>query len=312
MIRVSICSRRVAYVSVLGPGGVGGFLAGALARTGQEVTVIARPETAAHIREHGLEVQSVRLGSFTARPAAVESLERPTEVLLVATKATGLRDALERIRIDPELVVPLLNGVDHMQLLRERWGRARVAAGTIRIESDRPAPGRIVQTSPFLRVDLASDDPGPRAALARLSSTLEQAEIPTRTGPSEAQILWEKLVRLIALACTTSAADCPIGFIRTDPQWRAALVGCLAESAAVARAEGARIDPSSLLAELEDAHAELGSSMQRDIAAGREPELDAIAGAVLRAGARHGIECPTIARLSELIARRAGVAAPRV
>ena len=80
----------------------------------------------------------------------------------------------------------------------------------------------------------------------------------------------------------------------------------------MARAEGARIDPSSLLAELEDAHAELGSSMQRDIAAGREPELDAIAGAVLRAGARHGIECPTIARLSEQIARRAGVAPPRV
>ena len=123
MIRVSICSRRVAYVSVLGPGGVGGFLAGALARTGQEVTVIARPETAAHIREHGLEVQSVRLGSFTARPAAVESLERPTEVLLVATKATGLRDALERIRIDPELVVPLLNGVDHIAVNRDPKAR---------------------------------------------------------------------------------------------------------------------------------------------------------------------------------------------
>jgi 2-dehydropantoate 2-reductase len=199
-----------------------------------------------------------------------------------------------------------------MQLLRERWGRARVAAGTIRIESDRPAPGQIVQTSPSLRVDLASDDPRPRDALARLSATLKHAEIPARVGPSEAQILWEKLVRLNALACTTSAADRPIGFIRIDPRWRAELLGCLAEGAAVARAEGAQLDPASSLAELEDAHAELGSSMQRDIAAGREPELDAIAGAVLRAGARHGIECPTIARLSEVIARRAGVAAPRV
>src|SRR5205823_3991730 len=147
-------------------------------------TVIARAQTAAHIREHGIEVQSVRLGSFTARPAAAESLEQPTAVLLVATKATGLNEALERIRTDPELVVPLLNGLDHMQLLRERWGPAHVAAGTIRIESDRPAPGQIVQTSPFLRVDLASDDPRPRDALARLSTMLEHAEVPTRTGPS--------------------------------------------------------------------------------------------------------------------------------
>jgi 2-dehydropantoate 2-reductase len=79
----------------------------------------------------------------------------------------------------------------------------------------------------------------------------------------------------------------------------------------VAGAEGAHVDPAIILAELEEAHPELGSSMQRDIAAGREPELDAIAGAVLRAGARHAVACPTIARLSEQIARRAGVAPPR-
>jgi 2-dehydropantoate 2-reductase len=297
-------------ISVLGPGGVGGFLAAALAHSGRAVTVVARPETATHIRELGLDVQSVRLGSFTARPEAAESLEEPTDVLLIATKATGLQDALERIRTDPQLVVPLLNGLDHMQVLRERWDPARVAAGAIRIESDRPAPGRIVQTSPFLRVELASDDPRPREAIEQLSATLEQAEIPTRIGPSEAQILWEKLVRLNALACTTSAVDRPIGFIRDDPQWRAALVGCLAEGAAVARAEGARVDAEAILADLEEAHAELGSSMQRDIATGREPELDAIAGAVLRAAARHDIDCPTVARLSELIAQRAGVAAP--
>ena len=78
----------------------------------------------------------------------------------------------------------------------------------------------------------------------------------------------------------------------------------------MARAEGADIDPASTLAELDEAHADLGSSMQRDISAGREPELDAIAGSILRAAARHGLECPTIARLSAEIARRAGIPAP--
>jgi 2-dehydropantoate 2-reductase len=297
---------------VLGPGGVGGFLAAALSRAGDEVIVLAREPTAAHIAAHGIEVQSVRLGNFSARPQTASVLEQPVQVLLVATKASGLEPSLDRIKAEPDLVVPLLNGVDHIQVLRRRFAPDRVAAGTIRIESDRPQPGLIVQTSPFLRVDLASDDPAPREALEALAATLERAGVPAQIGTSEAQILWGKLVRLNALACTTSAADRPIGFIRTDPEWRAALEGALAEGAAVARAEGAQIQASAPLAELEEAHPELGSSMQRDIAAGREPELDAIAGAVLRAGARHQIECPTIQRLSVQIARRAGVAPPRV
>jgi len=292
-------------IAVLGPGGVGGFVAAALARAGSEVTIVAREETAANIAHDGLHVESVRLGTFTAHPAAVGSLVEPADVLLVATKATSLEAALERIATDPGLVVPLLNGLDHMTMLRERFDR--VAAGTIRIEADRPSPGRIVQTSPFLRIDLATADDGLHPALSELASELVEAGIPAEIDPSEAQILWSKLVRLNALALTTSAADRTIGFIRSDLTWRAALEGCIREAAAVANADGASIDPASGLAELDAAHAELGSSMQRDIAARRTPELDAIAGAVLRAAARHGLECPTVTRLAEVVAQRAGL-----
>jgi len=298
-------------LSVLGPGGVGGFLAAALARAGERVTVVAREDTAELIRRDGLAVRSVRLGSFRATPEAVPVLTEDVDVLLVATKATALPTALGRVNARPALVVPLLNGLDHMEVLRSRFGADRVAAGTIRIEADRPRAGEIVQTSPFLRVDLAADDRRVAARLPALVSALERAQVPAVLQDSEKQILWSKLVRLNALACTTSAADRPIGFIRSDPDWRRDLIGCIEEAAAVANADGARIDPAARLAELDDAHAELGSSMQRDIAAGREPELDAIPGAVLRAGARHGLKCPTIARLAVEIARRAGIAPPR-
>jgi 2-dehydropantoate 2-reductase len=240
----------------------------------------------------------------------VSSLRTQTEVLLVATKAVGLDSALDRVDVTPELVVPLLNGVDHMDLLRGRFGSDRVAAGTIRIESDRPEVGRILQTSPFLRVDLASDRPAPAERLAPLAETLESAGVPAEVCESEAQILWSKLVRLNALALTTSAIDRPVGFIRSDPEWREALRGCIEEAATVAGADGAEIDASARLAELDEAHPELGSSMQRDIAAGREPELDAIAGSVLRAAQRHGIDCPTITRLTMQVAARAGIAPP--
>ena len=281
-------------VAVLGPGGVGGFIAAALARAGDDVLVIARESTAEVIARDGIAVHSMRIGDFTARPAVATELSASRDHLIIATKATGLEAALDRIEAVPGLIVPLLNGLDHVAALRARFGAGRVAAGAIRIEADRPAPGRIVQTSPFLRVDLAADDPALRSALEGLQAMLDGAGIPCRIGDGEAQILWSKLVRLCALACTTSASGRRLGFIRSDPEWRPVLEGCVLEAAAVANAEGAGIDPAHTFAELEDAHPELGSSMQRDIAAGREPELDAIAGAVLRAGARHGLECPTI------------------
>lgn len=291
-------------VAILGPGGVGGFVAALLARAGADVTVIARPATAEMIEQEGLSVDSVRFGRFTARPRARTELSVDVSFLLIATKATTLTDALERVEAQPKLVVPLLNGLDHLEALRSRFGAAHVAAGSIRIEADRPEPGRVVHTSPFLRVELATDNPALRPAVADLAGMFERAEIPTKLGPSEAEIMWSKLVRLAPLALTTSVAQRPIGFIRSDKHWRAMLEAAIHETAAVAGADGAPIDAAETLAELDSAHRTLSSSMQRDLAAGRTPEL-AIPRAVLSAASRHGLECPTIEELTEQVAQRA-------
>jgi 2-dehydropantoate 2-reductase len=99
-------------------------------------------------------------------------------------------------------------------------------------------------------------------------------------------------------------------FVRSDPRWRSALDGAVNETVTVANADGATLAAADTMAELDQAHAELGSSMRRDIAAGREPELDALAGAVLRAGARHEVRCPTVSWLAGRVAQRAGIAPP--
>lgn len=299
-------------IAVLGPGGVGGLLAAALARAGADVVVVAREQTAETIASEGIAVQSSVLGDFAARPRAVARLQQPVDVLIVATKAAGLGEALARVDADaPALVVPLLNGFDHMALLRARFG-ARVAAGTIRVQADRVAPGRVVQRGGFLFVELASDDAALHPALAALAAALADAGVEARLSgdKSEARILWGKLVRLNTLACMTTAYDATFGAIRRDPARWEELEACVREGVAVARAEGAEIDPEVVFGEFEALHDGFGTSMQRDVAAGREPELDAIAGAVLRAGARHGIACPAIAALAARIAQRAGVPAP--
>ena len=293
-------------VAVLGAGGVGGFVAAALARSGADVAVVTRPQTAAALDQAGgLTVSSRALGEdFRAHPRVATELAEPVDVLFVAIKATGLADALERVQATPGLVVPLLNGLEHLEVLRARFGADHVAAAVIRIESDRPSAGVIVQTSPGVRVDMAAARPSPAGRLAGAAELLRGAGIEARIGDSEAQVMWSKLARLCALALTTSASDRPLGYVRADPRWRSALEGAVSETVAVANADGAGLAAADTLAELDGAHAELGSSMQRDIAAGRPTELDAIAGAVLRAGQRHGLRCPTVQWLAERVAVR--------
>jgi 2-dehydropantoate 2-reductase len=298
-------------VAVLGPGGVGGLLAGALHRAGTAVVIVAREQTAATISATGLHLKSVSLGEWVAHPPVVQRLEQPVDVLIVATKASGLQPALERIAAEPTLVLPLLNGLDHLQVLRERFAAGSVLAGSIRVEADRPAAGVIVHTSPFLLVQMASAEPAARGGMEELARALTDAGVSARVLDSEAQVMWSKLVRLNALACTTSAYDKLLGEIRSTPALRADLEGAIEEACAVGRAEGAAdVDAATAIAELDRAHETLGSSMQRDIAAGRPPELDAIPGSVLRAAARHGLRCPTIERLVAMIAERARTALP--
>ena len=302
-------------IAVLGPGGVGGLLAGALQRSGEQVVVVAREATAETISARGLRVSSVTLGEFVAHPRGVASLEEPVDALIVATKAAGLQGALQRVACEPRLVLPLLNGLDHLVALRERFAADSVLAGTIRVEADRPEPGVVIHSSPFLLVEMASRYPRASDGMGALAHALSAAGVSVRadwpiSASSEAQVMWSKLVRLNALACTTSAYDKLLGEIRSTPELRADLVGAIEEACAVGRAEGADdVDPAKALAELERAHATLGSSMQRDIAAGRTPELDAIPGAVLRAGERHGLRCPTIEQLLATIRARIDAAA---
>ncbi len=286
-------------IAVLGAGGVGGFLAAAFARDGHDAIVIAREQTVAAIAADGLTVISPAIGDIRERPRAAVTLDEDVDALFVAVKATVLRDALHRINVDPPLVIPQLNGLDHLAVLRERFGDAVVAA-TIRIDATRVAPTTIEQRGPNLLLDMA----GAR----EFAAVVERSGIPTRTSGSEPQVMWSKLVRLNALALTTTAFDAPLGAIREDADRRAALIAAIHETAAAGVGDGATIDPLVTEAELLDqAHPELRSSMARDVEAGREPELDAIAGSVLRAAARHDVPVPTVASLTASIARRAGV-----
>ncbi|MFE7588491.1 ketopantoate reductase family protein [Kitasatospora sp. NPDC057512] len=284
-------------VAILGPGGVGGLIGGLLARDGHRVVCLAGEATAAAIARDGLRVRSAEFGEFTARVEAATELREPVDAVFVTVKETALAAALDRLPAEvlgTAIVVPLLNGLDHMALLRERYPAGRVVAGTIRVEAARTAPGRIEHTSPFAAIELGAiaeaDSP-----VAEFAEQLRHTGLDVALREDETAMLWSKLSFLAPFALLTTRHASGIGTVRTEH--RAELLAVLDEITAVTRAVGAPADAQTLLASFDRIPGTMRSSMQRDVEAGRPTELDAIGGAVLRAADAHAVAVPTIARL---------------
>lgn len=290
---------------MLGAGGVGAFLGAALARAGRDVLLVMREESMA--RYGGvMRVESAILGDFEAPVPAVPVLEGSVDALWITTKATQLASALERVPTEVVrgvVIVPLLNGIDHVDVLRQRFGAAAVLPASVTIESERLRPGVVRQPSSFGFVRLS---PGPAAE--QLQSELVEAGLTVSIGDSEADVLWRKLAVLAPIALTTTLRRSPLDGVIADEAWRSQLRECVREIAAVAGAEGTVLDPDALIAGIESIPPGMRSSMQKDREAGRPTEVDAIGGAVLRAAARHGLDAPATRELVDGI--RGGEPAP--
>jgi 2-dehydropantoate 2-reductase len=227
------------------------------------------------------------------------------DVLWITVKATQLEPALTALK-NPDAVhaiVPLLNGIDHAALLRGRYGSERVIPATIAGETERVSPGHIVHRTPFARLNVLS------AGRNLLGSTVDQLQkigFTCRFIDDEPTLMWGKLVFLAPFALATTAADKTVGEILSDPQWRSLGEACVREACAVAVAESAKVNPETVLAGVKAMPANMRSSMQKDVEQHKTPELDAIAGPILRGAQRHGIEVPATKELVAAVERRAG------
>lgn len=285
--------------AVLGAGGVGGLIAVALAKSGESVTLILRPEK---MKDYPSEISlESPLGSFTVPVNRAASVAAPYDVLWITVKATQLETALRSVTVAPEqlgAVVPLLNGIDHVALLRARFGHDRVVPASIGVEAERGAPGKFIHRGMAIRLSFAS------MGESRLASTAEELKnfgLACQFVPDEMKILWTKMSFLAPFALTTTAAGLPIGGINSDPVWRKRLEGVVREVAAVGTASGTPLDASAILPFFDKTPQSGRSSMQKDVAAGNAPELDAIAGPILRGGEKYGIDVSVTSELAAMI-----------
>jgi 2-dehydropantoate 2-reductase len=306
---VTIVRDRAIKVAILGPGGVGGLLGAVLARQGHEVVCIARESTCDVLAEKGISLRSKRFGNFSVKVQASPTLGSRVDVCLIAVKATQLVSALDRIPRDAlgrGLMVPFLNGIEHVETLRNRYGNMVVPA-TIRVETSRVSSGIIEHASPFAAVEFAlgrEADSARSADVHSLKHHLSTAGLDVEIRPDESSMLWGKLGFLAPLALLTTHENAPAGIVRSAH--RPALLAVIHEVTEVARHAGAQVDEQAIVKLFDGIPETMQSSMQRDAAAGRSIEIEAIGGAILRAAQRFKVHVPVTTKLvADLRSRQA-------
>ncbi|HET9552422.1 MAG TPA: 2-dehydropantoate 2-reductase [Anaeromyxobacteraceae bacterium] len=294
-------------IAIVGAGGVGGFLAGLLARAGRdEVVLVARGATLEAVRAGGLAVDSP-LGAFTARPALVTddpAAAGPCDAVLVAVKSwqvAALAPTLAPLLAGGGVAVPLQNGVEAAARLAASLPPAQVAGGYCLMFAWAEAPGRIKHAGTPPRV-ICGDRPGTalRPRLEALAGALQAAGIGAEVSGDIEAGTWEKLLFVEPLGALGAASRAPALPMRRTPETRALLAGLLAETVAVARARGVVLDPALVertLAKVDAVPPASTVSMHRDLAAGRPSELEDQTGAVVRLGREAGVPVPLHAAL---------------
>ena len=290
-------------IAIVGAGGVGGLLAGLLARSGAEVVVVARGGQLEAVRERGIRVDSP-MGTFTVRVAAAAedpaALGRADAVLL-AVKTWQVAEVAPRLAplLSPDgVVVPLQNGVEAADQLAAALGPEAVAGGVIRVLAWVDGPGAIRHVG--LPPDVIMGERGARAAdrsprLEALAAVLASAGVEAKVSPDVERDVWEKFLVIEPWSAISTASRAPIGVLRALPETRALQQAALEEVAAVARARGVRLPTDSVAraeAFLDGVAPEGTTSMQRDVGSGKPSELDDQIGTVTRLGRLAGVPTP--------------------
>ena len=286
-------------IAVMGAGGIGGNLGGLLARDGNQVTLIARGAHLEAIKSDGLKV--VRDDEeFTVRCQATDDPSEvgPVDLALLCVKTYQNGDALPLMQplVGPgATVLCLQNGVDSYLTAAEVLGESSVLPGAAFIEAGMPAPGVVRQTGSLVRIILGETHGAETERCRAIRDTFLDAGVPAEVVPDIRAGLWTKFLFIATMAGVTSMARATLAELMPQPQWRKVVLACLAEIDAVGRAGGVDLPQDivpNTVSYIEEHLADLQASMHTDLLAGRPLELEALNGAVVRAGNESGVATP--------------------
>src|SRR5688572_14725488 len=284
-------------ILVLGAGGIGGYFGGRLAATGTDVTFLVRPKRQEQLARDGIRIRSP-LGNLELQVNTVraEELEANYDLVLLTCKAYDLESAMDAIA--PAMkghcaIVPLLNGLAHLDQLDQRFGAEHVLGGTCMIDVKVAKDGVIEHMGLEPRIVFGERDGTKSARGEKFAKALGAADIDHEFSDNIMLAMWEKIVFLTALASTACLFRGNGGEIARAPGGRDACLRALDTNIEIARREGFAPRESVMQPVRErfsDPSGTWESSMQRDIEAGNPVEADHIVGFMLDKARKHGLD----------------------
>ncbi len=304
-------------ILILGAGAIGGYVGGRLHQTGADVTFLVREKRLEALHRDGLVIRSTR-GDITQKVKTVTkgSEGGPYDVVLLTCKAYDLDSAMDAIA--PAVgagttIVPLLNGMRHLDTLDTRFGAAKVVGGLARVGVAMNEQGHILHTSPFAAISFGErDGKPPRAALTALDAAIKSSGVDGGLNANIVQDLWDKWIMLCTLAATCCLMRGTSGDILEAEEGRAIVLETVDEGRKVAAAAGH--DPgekgiTTIRSFLTVKGSKFAASMLHDLEKGAMVEADHIVGDMIARANKDGIATPNLrlayAHLQVYMAQRA-------
>ncbi len=288
-------------ILVLGAGAVGGYFGGRLAEAGADVTFLVRPGRAAQLAGAGLVVDSPAGDIRGPVPTVGADAVTPSfEVVILTCKAYDLDAAIDAIRpaMGPATVVlPLLNGLSHLDRLDAALGADHVLGGLAQITATLTADGVIRHLSPMHRLVFGARTAAQEDVCRRLGEIMEKARFDGVMSERILQDMWEKWVLIATLAGATCLMRGALCDILAAPSGEALIVAIQGEAALIADACGVPVRDKAMEATrraLTDKASTMAASMMRDLEAHRPTEADHVFGDLLARGNAHGVAAPLL------------------
>jgi 2-dehydropantoate 2-reductase len=288
-------------ILVLGAGAIGGYFGGRLAEAGADVTFLVRPQRERRLAEHGLVVKS-SAGDIARKVETVLAggIKAPYDAVLLTCKAYDLDAALDAIApaVGPKsVVIPMLNGLLHLDTLTRRFGRERVMGGGCYIGAMLSPEGHVIQMGDLHVLTFGELD-GTHSARARaIAAEFQKGKFNTFLSERIVPEMWEKFVMLTTLAAVTTLTHSNLGQILAAPEGERTILAILAECEAVAKASGYPASAESAARTrglLTDRGSRFTASTQTDMDAGGATEGDHIVGDMVRRGEANGVPTPLL------------------
>ncbi|WP_329741043.1 2-dehydropantoate 2-reductase [Dyella sp. A6] len=276
-------------ILIVGAGATGGYFGGRLLQHGRDVTFLVRARRAHQLAEHGLAIHSPAGDVTLAAPPVVQAsgLDQSFDLILLSCKAYGLAQAMDDIApaVGPHTaILPLLNGMRHLDLMDQRFGADKVLGGQCVIAATLDAEGGVRHLNGMHSLTFGERDGDDTARMQAITAALSDAGFDARPSRTVMQDMWNKWVFLASLAGITCLMRAPVGDIMAAPGGREATLSLLEECRATAgRAGYAPADEvlQRAIGVLTDPASSLTASMLRDLQHGYPTEGDHVIGDML-------------------------------